>query len=135
MKQREQARLLLGKAAQDESLLDEILTSNRVSDEIIGFHCQQAAEKLMKALLSACGVRYRKTHDIGGLMDLLTEAGAALPEELQDIDFLTPFGTIYRYEDFAPPVALDRSHARAQLRRLRRWVEDRLGGESSGESS
>ena len=38
MKQREQALLLLKKAAQDEALLDEVLASARVSDEVIGFH-------------------------------------------------------------------------------------------------
>jgi HEPN domain-containing protein len=43
--------LLLRKAAQDEALLGEVLTSDQVSDEIIGFHCQQAVEKLLKALL------------------------------------------------------------------------------------
>ena len=52
MKPREQALLLLRKAAQDEALLDRVLESIEVSDEIIGFHCQQAAEKLLKALLS-----------------------------------------------------------------------------------
>ena len=46
MKLREQAPLLLRKAAQDEALLDQVLTSDQVSDEIIGFHCQQAAEKI-----------------------------------------------------------------------------------------
>ena len=49
MKRREQALLLLRKAAQDEALLDQVLTSDQVSDEIIGFHCQQAAEKILKA--------------------------------------------------------------------------------------
>jgi HEPN domain-containing protein len=52
MKRREQALLLLRKAAQDEALLDQVLTSDQVSDEIIGFHCQQAAEKILKALLN-----------------------------------------------------------------------------------
>jgi len=40
----EQALLFLRKAEADESLLDEVLTSARVSNEIIGFHGQQAAE-------------------------------------------------------------------------------------------
>ena len=49
MRQHEQAMLLVKKAADDEALLAEILSSHRVSDEIFGFHCQQAAEKLLKA--------------------------------------------------------------------------------------
>ena len=40
MKRREQALLFLRKAAQDESLLDAVLESDSVSDEVIGFQCQ-----------------------------------------------------------------------------------------------
>ena len=43
MKAREQAELLLRKAAQDESLLDEVLDSQNVSDEVIGFRCVRSA--------------------------------------------------------------------------------------------
>lgn len=48
MKRHEQARLYLNKAAEDEALLDEVIDSSRVSDAAIGFHCQQAAEKLFR---------------------------------------------------------------------------------------
>jgi HEPN domain-containing protein len=44
--------LFLRKAAQDEALLDAVLESDKVGDEVIGFHCQQAAEKMLKALSS-----------------------------------------------------------------------------------
>ena len=126
MKRREQALLLLRKAAQDEALLDEVLASDRVGDEIIGFHCQQAAEKILKALLSDVGVRFRKTHEIGALMALLAEAGRALPDQFENLDALTPFGATYRYEDYDAGVSLNRSAARASLRELRAWVETKL---------
>ena len=126
MKQREQALLLLRKAAQDEALLDAVLTSDQVSDEVIGFHCQQAAEKILKALLSDLGVRFRKTHEIGALMAFLAQAGHALPEQFENLDVLTPFGAIYRYEDYDAPVSLDRAAARRILRQLRLWVESKL---------
>jgi HEPN domain-containing protein len=126
MKRREQALLLLRKAAQDEALLDQVLTSGDVSDEIIGFHCQQAAEKILKALLSDVGVRFRKTHDIGALMALAAEAGHSLPRRFEDLDALTPFGAIYRYDDYDAPVSLDRNAARGSLRQLRLWVESKL---------
>lgn len=126
MKQREQALLLLRKAAQDEALLDEVLTSDQVSDEIIGFHCQQAAEKILKALLSDVGVRFRKTHEIGALMALLAQAGHGLPDQFENLDVLTPFGAIYRYEDYDAVVSLNRAAARESLRELRAWVETRL---------
>lgn len=40
MKRREQALLLLQKAAEDEALLDEVADSERVSNAVFGFHCQ-----------------------------------------------------------------------------------------------
>jgi len=126
MKRREQALLLLRKAAQDEALLDQVLTSGDVSDEIIGFHCQQAAEKILKALLSDLGVRFRKTHEIGALMSLASETGRPLPVQFEDLDALTPFGAIYRYDDYDAPVSLDRVAARESLRQLRLWVESKL---------
>jgi HEPN domain-containing protein len=126
MKSREQALLLLRKAAQDEALLDEVLTSVHVSDEIIGFHCQQAAEKILKALLSDVGVRFRKTHEIGAFMALLAQAGHVLPDRFENLDVLTPFGAIYRYEDYEAAVSLDRDAARASVRELRAWAETKL---------
>ena len=126
MKWREQALLLLRKAAQDEALLDEVLTSDQVSDEIIGFHCQQAAEKILKGLPSDVGVRFRKTHEIGALMALLAQSGHGLPDQFENLDVLTPFGAIYRYEDYDAVVSLDRQAARESLRELRAWVETKL---------
>jgi len=132
MKQREQALLLLHKAAQDEALLDQVLTSDQVSDEIIGFHCQQAAEKILKALLSDLTVPFRKTHEIGALMALLTQAGHPLPEGFEDLDALTPFGALYRYDDYDAPASLDRTAAREMIRELRLWVEANLRGRTPG---
>jgi len=126
MKGREQAALLLRKAAQDEALLDAVLDSAGISDEIFGFHCQQAAEKMLKALLSDLGVRFRKTHELGALAALVESAGRLLPAELADLDLLTPFGAVYRYEDFDAELALDRQRARQWLRTLRAYVEGRL---------
>jgi HEPN domain-containing protein len=93
-------------ASQDEALLDAVFASEQVSDEVIGFHCQQAAEKILKALLSDLGVRFRKTHEIGALMALLAQAGHTLPEQFENLDVLTPFGAIYRYEDYDAVVSL-----------------------------
>ena len=126
MKQREQALLLLRKAAQDEALLDLVLTSDQVSDEIIGFHCQQAAEKILKAMLSEVGVRFRKAHEIGALMALLAQAGHELPDRFESLDVLSPFGAIYRYEDYDAIAPLNREAAHTSIRELRAWVETKL---------
>jgi len=132
MKRREQVKLLLEKAAQDESLLDQVLGCDRVSNEIIGFHCQQAAEKLLKALLTGLGATYHRTHNLRLLMDLLADAGHPVRDDLQGLDELTPFGVLLRYE--TPPVSasLDRPRARDMIRRLRVWVEEQLRAAPDG---
>jgi hypothetical protein len=59
-------------------------------------------------------------------MDLLAHAGHPLPDQFIDLDRLTPFGAIYRYEDYDAAVSLNRVEARASLRELRAWVETKL---------
>jgi hypothetical protein len=39
---------------------------------------------------------------------------------------LTPFGAIYRYDDYEAVVSLNRDAARASVRELRAWVETKL---------
>jgi len=133
MKRREQALLLLRKAGQDEALLDEVLASETVNDEVIGFHCQQAAEKILKALLSDLGVRFRKTHNIRSLMKLIADSGCPLPAEFAGLEEFTPFAVAYRYEDYEADSPLDRDQARLKLRMLRSWVEAKLQKRRPGE--
>jgi HEPN domain-containing protein len=101
--------LFLRKAAQDEALLDAVIESDKVSDEVIGFHCQQAAEKMLKALLSDLGAAFHKTHEPGALMDTLARSGAPLPGEFENLDVLTPFGAVYRYDDYDGTESLKRA--------------------------
>jgi hypothetical protein len=126
MKRHEQSRLLFSKACQDEVLVDEVSASLQVSDEIVGFHCQQAAEKLLKAVLSAIGVAFTRTHNLRQLMDALADAGHPLPSDLQDIDTLTPFGTTFRYDMLPMPKDFDRQRARETVHQLRVWAEQRM---------
>lgn len=126
MKQREQALLLLRKAREDEDLLLEILNSERVSDEIFGFHCQQAAEKLLKALLADFGVDFPRTHNLRLLMDLLGDTGFHLPDELVNLDFLTPYGTLFRYENLPSRSQLDRPAFLKMIQGLREVVNERF---------
>jgi HEPN domain-containing protein len=108
MKRREQALLFLRKAAQD-ALLDAVLECDSVSGEVICFHCQQAAEKMLKALLSGLGITFHKTHELGALMDSLARSGAPLPDEFENLDVLTPFGAVYRYDDYDGTESLNRA--------------------------
>ena len=124
----EAARLLLGKARQDEYVLEQFAGNPEAADETFGFHAQQAAEKLLKSVLAARGVVPPRTHRLGDLLDLAHDRGLSVPEEFDDLHRLTPFAVEYRYEFFAEEVdkPLDRPAVLEQVRRLRAWVEGNL---------
>ena len=44
----EQPRLLLRKAAQDLAVFDKLIDDAAIDDETLGYHAQQAAEKLIR---------------------------------------------------------------------------------------
>lgn len=126
MRQHEQARLLVRKALEDEALLVEVAASGRISNEIFGFHAQQAAEKLLKAALSEFSILFPRTHNLRLLMDLLADNGHVLPSNLTNLDELTPYGTLFRYEAMTDDVHLDRQTVLTRIRDLRRFVEGHL---------
>jgi HEPN domain-containing protein len=127
MRQHEQALLFAKKAAEDAALLGEVLASSKVSNEIFGFHAQQAAEKLLKALLSESGVPFPRTHNLRLLMDLLADAGHPLPASFSDLDTLTPYGTLFRYEDSPANIPLDRKTAFDMVSTFYAFVEKKIG--------
>jgi HEPN domain-containing protein len=58
------AKLLLEKAEQDRYVVDRLLEDSSAPDEVVGFHAQQAVEKLMKAVLAHRSVEYQWTHQL-----------------------------------------------------------------------
>ncbi len=124
----ERAELLMAKAKDDEILLEEIISNEKVRDEIIGFHAQQAAEKQLKALLMAKNIPYRRTHDLRELIDLIKDNGIEFPESLMDIRTLSPFAVEFRY-DYIPSEEeepFNRLKALELVQKLRKWVENTL---------
>ena len=106
------AHTLAVKAGDDLSALEALLDRGGISDAIIGFHAQQAVEKALKAVLVAGGWELRRTHDIRFLLDELESTGIELPPRLAEADWLTPWATELRYDDFADD-PLDRQLALA----------------------
>jgi HEPN domain-containing protein len=95
------AAQLLRRANEDLAAVEAMVSMEAVADAIIGFHAQQAVEKSLKAVLAAREVAFPFIHDIDGLAQLCTEAGAKLPDELDGVDRLTPYAAGFRYDDHA----------------------------------
>ena len=57
------ARQLRRKAAEDERAMMILIGNAESADWIIGFHAQQAVEKMLKCLMCVREIRFRRIHD------------------------------------------------------------------------
>lgn len=62
----------LRKAEHDLGSARLLLTSDNLFDSAC-FHCQQLAEKAIKALLTHHSIRFKKMHDLDVLLELLND--------------------------------------------------------------
>ena len=69
--------------------------------EIICYHCQQASEKMLKALMISFDCAVQKTHDLGLLLDILSDYVIFPEKVINAAEKLTPYGVKIRYpQDF-----------------------------------
>jgi HEPN domain-containing protein len=119
------ARVLLARAIDDETLVRKVSPDTDIADAIVGFHAQQAVEKLIKAVLAARGVAFMKSHALSYLIGLVEENKIETPQDLSEADVLSPWAVEFRYEGDEPPV-LDRSAALALVEQVKRWAENEI---------
>ena len=74
------------------------------------FHCQQTAEKVLKAFLVWKGVRFEKAHSLTYLLDLCEAKEAGLAPLRERAEILAPFAVEIRY----PGEAMEVSREEAQ---------------------
>jgi HEPN domain-containing protein len=79
------------------------------------FHCQQACEKILKALLCALQTPFRKTHDLNELGALAMDSFPELDPHLDNIAHLTSYAVESRYPSDAPDPQLDEATANLEL--------------------
>ena len=134
MRPRDNAELLLRNAEQDEFTIAKLAPDPASPDEVLGFHAQQAIEKALKAVLAHRSVRYRLTHDLAELLDLLRENKIAFPPEFEEARHLTPFAAALRHGDLPdePEEPFDRSWALDCVRQVRAWAESVLREQRGG---
>ncbi|MFA6174776.1 MAG: HEPN domain-containing protein, partial [Kiritimatiellales bacterium] len=109
---------------QDLAAASALADNPQISDDIVGFHCQQAVEKFLKAVLVKNGVVFRKTHDLVELTELLEDNGLPQPENRDALDDLGPFAVTARYDFFDEPVSFDRRLAVQTACSVRDWAAD-----------
>ena len=108
-------RLAAKLASEDESFHDQLC-----------FHCQQSAEKYLKALLQELGLSIPRTHLLRDLVDLLVPHHADLNSLRRGVKFLTRFAVETRY----PGESANKRQAEAAFRwakRVRHAARQLLG--------
>jgi HEPN domain-containing protein len=94
---RDLVRQWFAKAELDYRAAERLVRDPEPLREIIAFHCQQAAEKYLKALLVSLQIEFPKTHDLEELLELLAPVRSDVAATLEGIEVLSPFGVKIRY--------------------------------------
>lgn len=97
-----ETRAWLEKAVQDLQAAKWLLASPDALYNAVGFHCQQAAEKTLKAFLTWQDEPFEKTHSLVALVSKCL----SFDQELQDLReaavTLTPYAVTFRYPGDLP---------------------------------
>lgn len=125
------ARAFIEKGAEDEVLLGKLVDDTEVSDDIFGFHVQQAAEKFIKSVLAVEEMRPTRTHELAALLEDAEALGYDIPAEILEVRSFTAFAVRNRYPFMATAPAIDREGAVNLVRALHTWAEGIVAGAGS----
>jgi HEPN domain-containing protein len=128
------AEQLLRRADEDAVGAKAMLSLDAVADVLVCFHAQQAVEKALKAVLAARGVEFAYRHDLRVLIGQCENAGVHMPEDLAEVDLLSPYAAELRYDDDTVG-AVERETASRWATATVQWargvVEETEGGRQS----
>jgi HEPN domain-containing protein len=118
------ARQWVAKAKNDLLSADNNLAADSVPADAVCFHCQQAAEKCLKAMLALGGIAPPRTHVLPYLADLLLATFPSVGQLNQDMAILTPYAIASRYPDDGPsdPTMEDALEARRCADTIWSWM-------------
>lgn len=126
-----EARSLLNAAQRDLRALSAMGDSQVVADEIFGFHVQQAAEKSLKAWISALGEIFPFTHDLAALLRIIEGKGYDVSHFLE-ISAFNDFAVRLRYAELDSEVEpLAREESIAMVQTIYQHVDDFVSGQTS----
>ena len=113
----------LAKAEEDFSVATGLARRRRLPTNSICFHCQQAAEKYLKALLQHNRPRFGKTHALEELLRLVSDQVPGLALMSDDLKLLSDYSVRYRY----PGIDATPRQARSAVTAVKRVRQAVLG--------
>lgn len=126
-KEREVGRWM-DKAAQDLGAAAVLVEREPPLTGIAVYHCQQAAEKALKAFLIEKDTSFTKTHDLDQLVALCATLDSSFSRLSEAAAVLTPYAIAFRYPTGQPdPTKADAERALDLARNIVEFVADRIG--------
>jgi HEPN domain-containing protein len=109
------AEAWLVKAEHDLAVARLLVREEKRLLDVAAYHCQQAAEKALKAYLTAREIIFPKTHVLEKLLDLCLSADASFEGLRSDAKPLTPLADEFRYPaDASEPTPGEAEQASAE---------------------
>jgi HEPN domain-containing protein len=97
-----------------------------ISDEIVGFHAQQAVEKWLKAVLGSRSIEFEYTHDLRRLIGEVMTAVGEFPFDLPEVVALTEHAVPLRYDEILDTEPLDRQAVVRLVKEVGEWADAQL---------
>ena len=121
----ETAKQWIAKADSDLLNADNNLKSEKIPFDTVCFHCQQAAEKILKAYLIANQKPYPITHDLFLLLEQVIQFDSDAERLRDTLALLAPYAVEIRYpDDLYMPSCEDATEAREAATRIRLWLKN-----------
>ena len=108
-------RSWLQKGLLDLKSADWLLRSPYPLFNSVGFHCQQAAEKFLKAFLTWCDKPFGKTHSLVALVGECLEFDESFQELRDAATTLTPYAVTARYPGDLPELTIEEAEEAYKL--------------------
>jgi HEPN domain-containing protein len=121
------ARQWVVKAQNDLLNADNNLNAEHIPFDTVCFHCQQAAEKFLKAYLINNGQTPPFTHDLLLLLEQILPLNREAEQLRDPLSLLIPYAVEIRYpDDWFSPSAEDAHEARGAADNVLQWLQTTL---------
>jgi HEPN domain-containing protein len=118
----------LHKAEHDMGMASLALENKPEYTDSICFHCQQAAEKYLKAYLVYLDISFEKKHSLGYLLDLINEKEPVPDEVYEQLEKLEDYAVEIRYpDDWFEPTIEEAKEAYEIAKSIKSLVMDKCG--------
>ncbi|MGB9902918.1 HEPN domain-containing protein [Methanothrix sp.] len=124
---RKEVRQWLIKSQRDLGSARRLMEGDETYLDVAVYHCQQAAEKAIKAYLAYRNTTFEKTHNLVALLAFCLPLDPTFEQWKEAAKILTPYATEFRYPgDVLEPERREAEQALAQAEALVNFIVRRL---------